>query len=201
LGLVGVALAGIPVVSALVYARPLALVRGETDVRTASELVELVARVRDPLVHARVRSIVEAGRALEAAVANDASLPEDFVRDASQAVAASIRRAARLGLALDDVLGGRRYASHARLLATRDASEGDARRAAEAVRETDTLYTRTLELIGALALELHELSLRLARASVTEVRRELAGLSDRLVDLGDLGSAWRELEEEASSGT
>jgi hypothetical protein len=195
-GGIGVVLAGVPVVAALTYRRSTTRIARGAEGRVGLELTELFVGVDDPLIHARVKNIVEAGGRLAELAATDESLPEDVRAEVQRAVEASVSRAARLGLALHEIRSGGRYARQAAALTRDGTGREDAQESVELLRRMDSLYTRTLESIGSTALAIHEASIRLARSHQDRVRSRAAELRTTVSRLSDSTDAWRELEEE-----
>lgn len=200
LAILGSILAGIPIVAALGYR--LGGARLTPDQASTSspelsgaELRDLLVRVRDPLVHARVRSIVEAAAGLVRAVDGDDEASDALVDEARSFARTAAARAAALGLALDDARRGAVLARHNEMLAS-----GTSRDTATVVdsvavvRRLDSTYTRALERLGSIALSVHQIALRLARTRASLTDRELKSLAARLDVLAETGEAFEELE-------
>ncbi|MFW5716591.1 MAG: serine/threonine-protein kinase [Spirochaetota bacterium] len=195
----GAVLLGVPVVSALGYRRSATRLVS----RCAPEqerLHELLVSVDDPLIHARVKNVVESGASLIEASTHDDSLPDDLRDDVARVVLEGVERAAALGLALDDVRRSDQYARHTGLLAHREGAAADAERSASIVRGMDSLYTQTLERIGSVALDLHETAVRLAGRHRSLTHADVTRLREGIGRLSDAGEAWRELELDLGGG-
>lgn len=176
----GVAIVGVPLVLLGTFLKPVTAVSGEGPA-VGANMARLLGTVRDPLIHARMKSITETATAL----AKHVDQPEwgDQVTE----------RAAALCLALDSARSARRLVEETAGESGKDLVA--ARTAAEQLRKVEGTYTRTLELLGSTALELREYSLRAAHAETSTARSGLKGLRSVVERLGDEGAAWREIEE------
>jgi hypothetical protein len=140
--------------------------------------------VRDPLIHARMKSVAESVAVLVEDIGSNDALSEGD-RDAVRSWAdETLDRAAGLCLALDTVRSGRGYAVR-----------GGTRRDAEELRELDALYTRTLELLGTTALQIRELAVRTARARGSTAAVDLSELRSIVSRFADESEAWREIRQ------
>jgi tRNA A-37 threonylcarbamoyl transferase component Bud32 len=190
---IGGVLAAIPVVTHLSFSRPLTTLDPATDSGDPSRLEEMLGSVSDPLVHARVQGIVEAGAALERASVQDQSLPDDVKALVRDTVRQARERAATLGMALADLEAGTRLAR--RTMFVSPAGEPSERDAVALARRNDQLCNRALEAMGTAALEIHELAVRLAGLEGSRAEGEIRSLRESLTRLDDLTSAWSELAE------
>jgi tRNA A-37 threonylcarbamoyl transferase component Bud32 len=195
----GTIIIGVPVALAFSYRRSLARGTGEALSGSRPELNQLLVSVGDPLIHARVKNVVEAATSLERTVARDAGVPGELKEDLHRLVEESVERAAALGMALNRAREGASYARHeASLERTTDLAPSD--ESVAIVRKMDSVYTQALEAIGRVALDIHGTALRLARTSEQFGERELAALGRSVEQLADRDSGWREIEAELAGG-
>jgi tRNA A-37 threonylcarbamoyl transferase component Bud32 len=173
----GAVLLSVPVVLTASFSRPTALPPEETDSGMGPNMARLLATVRDPLIHARMKSIAESAMALASAV------------DAHGWAEQVTERAAGLCLALDAARSGQRYSRQSLDGTGRKASHGEE----TLLLAVDKTYTRTLELLGTSSLEIRELLLRAAKLSGSRARVDLGALQQIVARLSDEGSAWREI--------
>jgi hypothetical protein len=75
------------------------------------------------------------------------------------------------------------------------AGESSEREAVSLAWRNDQLCNRALEAMGTAALEIHELSVRLAGLERDRAEDEIRSIRESLARLDDLTGAWRELGE------
>jgi hypothetical protein len=190
--ILGTFLVGIPIVMSLIYRSGLAKAGETPDGPDRPQLNQLLGSVDDPLIHARVRNIVEAGAVLLETAEQDEATSE-LRDDLKRFVEESIEKAASLGTALSRIKEGAGYARHTAALSQR--SGGTAMDESVAVvRKMDYLYTRALEMIGRVALNMHSTAVRLARGEERLSRSGLRELQSQANRLADKDAAWTELE-------
>jgi hypothetical protein len=177
-------LASVPVILGASFARSSTRWQGGAAEELGTNVTRLLATVRDPLIHARMKSVAEAVAVVEENSRmfdeTDKTTP-DLVRGWAQQ---TLERAAGLCLALDSARSGRSYAGQ-----THAASQ------AEEIRKLDALYTRILELLGTTALQIRELAVRNARALGADAAVDLHQLRSVVSRLADEGEAWREIRQ------
>ncbi len=174
--------ASVPAVLTASFSRATARWRESLRQRGGENVTRLLATVRDPLIHARMKGIAESARSLAAEAAADHSFSDaerESIRQWSDEV---VERTAGLCIGLDAARSSREYSN-------------DAQAAADSLRNVDALYNRTLELIGRSALDIRELAVRSARAQKSQAALDLRELTSVLSRLGDEGEAWREIRD------
>jgi len=174
--------AAVPVVLAATFWRATARWRENLRGTGGDNVTRLLATVRDPLIHARMKSIAESARSLAAEASSDQSVSESEKASILQWSEEMVERTAGLCIGLDAARSSRDY-SH------------DAQADAEMLRTVDALYNRTLELIGRSALDIRELAVRSARAQKAQASLDLGELRSIVSRFGDEGEAWREIRE------
>lgn len=200
LAALGGILIGVPTIAALGYRRSTTRLVTADGSSSGSSLGELLTSVSDPLIHARVKNVVEAGGGLLDTVSADDATPAELRASVRDVVEQSIERAARLGIALNGLREGARYARHATMLSRGKGAEADTQASVAIVRQMDSLYTRTLEQIGTVALTIHETAVRLARSQEILTQRDLHDLEKSTGRLRDTSLGWQELEHELNEG-
>ena len=163
------------------------------------ELNQLLVTADDPLIHARVKNVVEAATLLDETVRRDSGVDEAVKTDLGRFVNDSVERAAALGMALHRAREGASYARHQASLEQSTALVPTDESVA-IVRKMDSVYTRALEAIGRVALDIHGTALRLAHSNERFGERELRALTGSLERLADRDSAWAELERDLQGG-
>jgi len=172
--------AAVPVVLAASFSRATARWRETLREAGGDNVTRLLATVRDPLIHARMKSIAESARSLAAEASADQSISESEKASIVEWSEEMVERTAGLCIGLDAARSSRDY-SH------------DAHADAEMMRTVDALYNRTLELIGRSALDIRELAVRSARAQKAQASLDLRELRSIVSRFGDEGEAWREI--------
>ena len=172
--------AAVPVILTASFSRAIAGWRASLSERGGENVTRLLATVRDPLIHARMKSIAESARSLAADAAADHSFSDAQRESIRQWAEEVVERTAGLCVGLDAARSSREYSN-------------DAQAAADMLRDVDALYTRTLELIGRSALDIRELAVRSARAQKSRAALDLRELTSVLSRFGDEGEAWREI--------
>ena len=176
-----VLLASVPLILTAAFTRPGVRWRTGMAERLGPDLTRLLATVRDPLIHARMKSIAESVASLLEDVPGDRAPDHAAHAELRQWCEQTVDQAAGLCLALDAIRSGRGYAT-----------DGED---AEELRKLDTLYTRTLELLGTTALNIRELAVRSARAQGSRASLDLRELRSIVSRFADEGEAWREIRQ------
>jgi len=174
--------ASVPAVLTASFSRASARWRKSLRERAGENVTRLLATVRDPLIHARMKSIAESARSLAAAAAADNSFSDSEQESIRQWSEKVVERTAGLCIGLDAARSSRAYSYEAG--ATPDI-----------LRNVDALYNRTLELIGRSALDIRELAVRSARAQKSQAALDLRELTSVLSRFSDEGEAWREIRD------
>ncbi len=177
-------LASVPLILTAAFAR--SGTRWDTEHREgrSASLTRLLATVRDPLIHARMKSVAESVATLLEDIDSNDAFPDGDLAAVYSWAEETVDRAAGLCLALDTVRSGRSYA----------AQNGTPRRADE-LRELDALYTRILELLGTTALQIRELAVRSARLHGSSAAVNMSELTAIVSRFADESEAWREIRQ------
>ena len=198
--IIGTMLIGIPIVMSLIYRSSVSKLVSEERATGREELNQLLVTVSDPLIHARVKNIVEAGASLLETVQSDEEVDNATRSALAEYVGQSIERSAALGMALHRAREGTAYARHTAAL-SRSRDKDGADQSVAIVRKMDSVYTQALEMIGSVALDIHATAVRLARTNEQFGPHDLTRIRERVDRLVDKHEAWKELEQEITGGT
>jgi tRNA A-37 threonylcarbamoyl transferase component Bud32 len=186
----GSLLAAVPIIMTAAFMQPRAKWEERHSAAGGDNLTRLLADVRDPLIHARMKSIAESAYLIVEQMEKSSVVPEADRKAVREWADATVDRVAGLCLALNDVRTSTRYATQA-LAAPAQSQEEDAM----LIRRADAVQTRILEMIGSAALEVRELAARSAAAGRSSAAVSIGELRAVVMRFADEGAAWRELAE------
>ena len=176
---IGAVLVGVPLVTTATYLRPVARAKAK-EPGVSAAVKEVLARAKNPLIHARMRAICRAVHAVRQVVAGDDRFTESEARLVYEWTDAALTKAANLSLAIEEL-------SEARTLANEAGDGGE-------VRRVDAITNRVFESIGRTALEIHEYAGRLAQVYIKSLSPTIGDLQTTVKRLEEEQAAWRELE-------